>query len=386
MPPLPRRGVGDFIILRDGAELRVVGETKKKWRLDGGIHVKKSKKGKGITWSWAEYASPTVEQLMGGGGLHKGGPPMSASGIYGGAKQHHAFSHANGAQPRSIGPYLVGTSKRQINMGEVQASASPRVRKPCTITDRDGNVVDLSSVGNNKSAPSMEEEEKEEKESIVVESKVGQQGGQSQPTYNDPTVDTAPFPIKKPRQWWGCYCELCEAHCQEEKNLQKHLNCSMHRRRVAFLKGDHYASEEFALYHGLYYSCLVNGCNRIFPEWGNAAQHMDKECGLQFIGISKGKRKAYKEQSALKAGTPESKRIMISDCIYRRIIRSRPELDAGKITGMLLEMNNEDLVLLLENPEEFDDTIQEALELLQAHSGTGKKEQLNVPAFPSIHG
>ena len=336
MPPLPRRGVGDFICeFVSGAEVRVLGQTKKKWRLDGGTYVKKSNEG--INWSWVEYASP----LMGGGGLHNGGLPMSASGMYG-AKQHHAFE------------------------------ASPRVRKPCTITDRDGNVVDLSSIGNTKSAPSMEEEEKKEGNSILVESKVGQQGGQSQPTCNDPTVDTAPYPIKKPRHLWGC--ELCEANCQGEHNLQQHLDCSKHRRRVAFLKGDPYASEEFGLYHGLYYACLVNGCNRIFPVWGNAIQHMDKECGLHFMGMPKGRKKTYREQSARKAATPESKRIMISDCIYRRIIRSRPELDAGKITGMLLEMNNEDLVQLLESPEEFDDTIQEALELLEAHGGTGKKD------------
>ena len=78
--------------------------------------------------------------------------------------------------------------------------------------------------------------------------------------------------------------------------------------------------------------------------------------------------------SAAKAASPELQRMTIGDRIYHRILWSKPELDAGKITGMLMEMDTADLIILLESPQEFDETIQEAVELLRAHGGTGMKQ------------
>ncbi len=46
--------------------------------------------------------------------------------------------------------------------------------------------------------------------------------------------------------------------------------------------------------------------------------------------------------------------------------RRQPEL-AGKITGMLLEMDNSELLVLLDSPEALDGKVQEAIEVLKQH-------------------
>jgi polyadenylate-binding protein len=59
---------------------------------------------------------------------------------------------------------------------------------------------------------------------------------------------------------------------------------------------------------------------------------------------------------------------MLGEVIYMKIASTQPDL-AGKITGMLLEMDNSELLHLLETPEALNAKVQEALIVLQEYAG-----------------
>jgi polyadenylate-binding protein len=74
----------------------------------------------------------------------------------------------------------------------------------------------------------------------------------------------------------------------------------------------------------------------------------------------------------LAAASPMEQKQMLGEVIYMRIVQTQPEL-AGKITGMLLEMDNNELLHLLETPDAMNGKVNEALSVLQEYSG--KDEQ-----------
>lgn len=61
-------------------------------------------------------------------------------------------------------------------------------------------------------------------------------------------------------------------------------------------------------------------------------------------------------------------------------LQFQPEL-AGKITGMLLEMDNAELLLLLESPDALLLKVDEALQVLQQHAD-GKPDNNEVTSAP----
>ena len=78
--------------------------------------------------------------------------------------------------------------------------------------------------------------------------------------------------------------------------------------------------------------------------------------------------------SALAAADPSAQKNMIGERLYPLIAQSAPKL-AGKITGMLLEMDNGELLNLLESPEALNAKIMEAISVLQMHSGDEPKAE-----------
>ncbi|NXL02497.1 EPAB protein, partial [Mesembrinibis cayennensis] len=74
--------------------------------------------------------------------------------------------------------------------------------------------------------------------------------------------------------------------------------------------------------------------------------------------------------SMLAAAPPQEQKQMIAgERLYPLIHAMHPSL-AGKITGMLLEIDNSELLLLLESPDSLHSKMEEAVAVLQAHQAT----------------
>ncbi|KAG5460822.1 MAG: PABPC4 protein variant [Olpidium bornovanus] len=70
--------------------------------------------------------------------------------------------------------------------------------------------------------------------------------------------------------------------------------------------------------------------------------------------------------AALAAAAPEVQKQMLGEALYPLVAARRGEI-AGKITGMLLEMDNSELLHLVESPEALDGKVTEAVAVLENH-------------------
>lgn len=79
----------------------------------------------------------------------------------------------------------------------------------------------------------------------------------------------------------------------------------------------------------------------------------------------------------LAAAQPQEQKQMLGERLFPLIQRMHPEL-AGKITGMLLEIDNSELLHMLESTESLKLKVEEAVAVLQAHQAketTGTKKE-----------
>jgi polyadenylate-binding protein len=66
----------------------------------------------------------------------------------------------------------------------------------------------------------------------------------------------------------------------------------------------------------------------------------------------------------------EQQKQVLGECLFPLISQVQPAF-AGKITGMLLEMDNGELLYLLESPEALKAKIMEAVSVLEMHAAEG---------------
>mmetsp|Transcript_90965 Transcript_90965/g.253300 ORF Transcript_90965/g.253300 Transcript_90965/m.253300 type:complete len:148 (-) Transcript_90965:127-570(-) len=69
--------------------------------------------------------------------------------------------------------------------------------------------------------------------------------------------------------------------------------------------------------------------------------------------------------AALAAAPPGVQKQMLGEKLYPMVSKMQPEL-AGKITGMMLEMDNSELLILLESEPQLKVKVDEAMRVLQA--------------------
>lgn len=72
------------------------------------------------------------------------------------------------------------------------------------------------------------------------------------------------------------------------------------------------------------------------------------------------------DDQMLAAADPQTQKNLIGERLYPLIMRQQPEF-AGKITGMLLEMDNAELLHLIDTPDALTAKIEEALDVLKKH-------------------
>ncbi|CAN1307463.1 Polyadenylate-binding protein 8 [Linum perenne] len=83
--------------------------------------------------------------------------------------------------------------------------------------------------------------------------------------------------------------------------------------------------------------------------------------------------------TALANATPEEQRTMLGENLYPLVDQLEPEL-AAKVTGMLLEMDQTEVLHLLESPEALKAKVAEAMDVLRAvqqHQASGAADQLS---------
>ncbi|KAL8204945.1 hypothetical protein R6Q57_010568 [Mikania cordata] len=115
---------------------------------------------------------------------------------------------------------------------------------------------------------------------------------------------------------------------------------------------------------------------------GRARNIVNKGVASSNTGGSVGERSEMLSSSMLSAASPETQKQILGERLYPLVKQHKPD-HAAKITGMLLEMDNTELVLLLESPEALAKKVEEAVQVLLKVSKT-KVSTSQDSSHPSI--
>lgn len=98
-------------------------------------------------------------------------------------------------------------------------------------------------------------------------------------------------------------------------------------------------------------------------------------------GVVPGQQGSQLTTAMLAAAPPEQQKQMLGERLFPLVQQLQPVL-AGKITGMLLEMDNSELLLLLESSDALTLKTDEAISVLKQHNAL--PEEVNLPADGDI--
>lgn len=101
-----------------------------------------------------------------------------------------------------------------------------------------------------------------------------------------------------------------------------------------------------------------------YPQPGQAQNQQQQDSGMQQAVHVQGQEPLT--ASMLAAAQPQEQKQMLGERLYPLIESSHPDL-ASKITGMLLEIDNSELLHMLESRESLKAKVEEAVAVLQAH-------------------
>jgi len=122
------------------------------------------------------------------------------------------------------------------------------------------------------------------------------------------------------------------------------------------------------------------------PSGGPAPKYPQRNVGGAPNGAAPNSAQEHLTLEMLTKMSQEEAKRALGDRIYMQLQPVHPEM-AGKITGMLLDLDNPELLLLLENPQQMEQQVQDALKALEKHSqqlqqqqqGGDKPEEVPVP-------
>jgi len=84
------------------------------------------------------------------------------------------------------------------------------------------------------------------------------------------------------------------------------------------------------------------------------------------------------QHSVLASASPREQKQILGERLFPLIQATHPD-HAGKITGMLLDIDNTELMHLLESREALAAKIQEAVSVLRAHTATAPRRRCQLP-------